>query len=302
MAKSAEDRLRQRSSPSSGTEAHSAVIPGFADTVSEGEEEESDGEWKLSVARWLLPPLYKVDWFGGGTLLWLYLLLGDSGLAAAIFIQAILCFSLLIVVYESAEADDKINHYVPKRLRPTWLWLKWAKKRWKIVSKWIIDKGYTIKTKQRRTSGFPLRYRRPRPIKGAPRMVCLITEGSRRSRQALFDSDAVSLLVDNCCSASITMDKNDFIRSPTKIRTNVRGVAGMVAATHKGTVEWLLEDDSGKIHKVLLPGTYLVPTMPSRMLSPQHWAQQAKDFSPDPEGTSCLTTAKHIVLYWHQRQ
>jgi hypothetical protein len=44
MGKNSEDALRRTPAPNSGTDAHAAVIPGFADEELEGEEEESDRE------------------------------------------------------------------------------------------------------------------------------------------------------------------------------------------------------------------------------------------------------------------
>ena len=40
---------------------------------------------------------------------------------------------------------------------------------------------------------------------------------------------------------------------PQVVSVMVNGVGGMVRATHKGTVRWKLEDDTGVIHTILLP-------------------------------------------------
>jgi hypothetical protein len=40
-----------------------------------------------------------------------------------------------------------------------------------------------------------------------------------------------------------------------------------------GTVKWRVKDDNGKIHNIILPNTYYSPSVETRLLSPQHWAQ-----------------------------
>jgi hypothetical protein len=117
-----------------------------------------------------------------------------------------------------------------------------------------------------------------------------------------FDSDTKQLRVDNCLTASITNTIGDFVGKPKVVHVNVKGVGGLVQATHIGTVKWRLEDDKGVIHTILLPGSYLVPTMSCCLLSPQHWAQTANDHRPHPEGTGCLTTSKEVQLFWNQRK
>ena len=61
------------------------------------------------------------------------------------------------------------------------------------------------------------------------------------------------------------------------------------------------EDDEGIVHQVPLPGSYCELGALSHILSPQHWAQVAKDNKPDPRGTWCVTYDDEIVLWWDQR-
>ena len=41
---------------------------------------------------------------------------------------------------------------------------------------------------------------------------------------------------------------------------------------------------------------------PTRILSPQHFAQQMQHHKPHVEGTGCTTTSTTIVLFWDQRK
>ena len=54
-------------------------------------------------------------------------------------------------------------------------------------------------------------------------------------------------------------------------------------------------------HVFTISGTYLVPTASTRILSPQHLAQQAQDHYPTAEGTSSTTLGKNGMLFWNQR-
>jgi len=122
-------------------------------------------------------------------------------------------------------------------------------------------------------------------------------------RQPLtFDTDSFPILVDNCCSASITNDLQDFIAPPRTTSTTIEGYSGKSTATKIGTVKWKIKDDKGKVHIILLPGTYYAPAGKYKLLCPQHWAQTANDNTPQPDGTYCVTYASKIVMFWAQRQ
>ena len=52
---------------------------------------------------------------------------------------------------------------------------------------------------------------------------------------------------------------------------------------------------------MVIKGAYLIPDVATRILSPQHLAQQADDHYPREEGTGAPTTSKNITLFWSQR-
>ena len=120
--------------------------------------------------------------------------------------------------------------------------------------------------------------------------------------QGTFDSDAQVLMLDDGASACITNDKQDFIEPPKRVDRKVKGIKGHANATHKGTIKWHLEDDQGLVHVMIICGAYLIPDAATRILSPQHLAQQADDHYPREEGTGALTTSKNITLFWAQRR
>ena len=117
-----------------------------------------------------------------------------------------------------------------------------------------------------------------------------------------FYSDSRALMLDDGASACITNDKGDFIEPPKRVYCKVRGIKGHAKVTHRGTLKWHVEEDSGLVHVIVIKRAYLIPEAATRILSPQHLlAQQADDHYPKNEGTGALPTSKHIMHFWSQR-
>lgn len=118
-----------------------------------------------------------------------------------------------------------------------------------------------------------------------------------------FDTDSYKIKIDNCCTRSITPSINDFVGPVETVHGKaIKGFGGTTTPIkHSGTVRWLIDDDNGVTRELLIPNTYHVPNAPSRLLSPQHWAQEANDNEPINNGTWCATYADSIVLNWSQR-
>lgn len=66
-------------------------------------------------------------------------------------------------------------------------------------------------------------------------------------------------------------------------------------------MKWSIEDGNGKVHNIVLPGTYYFQQAKKKLLSPQHWVQQAGDDHPMRNGTCCATYANKIKLHWDQQ-
>jgi len=166
-----------------------------------------------------------------------------------------------------------------------------------------------IKTKQYRTR-HKVRWRTPSKCgtrRSLPSRLMLAMSASKdtgSSREAaVFDTDSQMVRIDNCATASLSNDTKDFIGEMTPTRRKIKGIDGHPqGGLMTGTIRWYIEDDAGVIHEILLPGSYYVPWANSKLLSPQHWAQRAKDNHPVPRGTWCATYADTIVLEWDQRK
>ena len=148
------------------------------------------------------------------------------------------------------------------------------------------------------------RRRKKRKLIPPTSITSMMTTRDNRSSpsQGIFDSDAQALMLDDGASACITNDKDDFTEPPKRVDKKVKGIKGHAHATHRGTIKWHIEDDRGLVHVMIIRGAYLIPEAPTRILSPQHLAQQADDHYPQEEGTGALTTSKTITLFWAQRR
>jgi hypothetical protein len=115
------------------------------------------------------------------------------------------------------------------------------------------------------------------------------------SRVTAFDSDSKEIAIDNCSSRCLTNSRHDFLPGTVrKCNLAVIGVGGQVKCSIKGTVSWTIEDDLGRAHDIIIPDTPLCLSLPHRLLSPQHWAQETESRSRAPFLTkmrpSCSTT------------
>jgi Reverse transcriptase (RNA-dependent DNA polymerase) len=124
------------------------------------------------------------------------------------------------------------------------------------------------------------------------------------NRKERFDTDSYQIKIDNCCSRSMTHAMSDFVPGTLKPIKNlsVSGFGGSsTRITHEGTIRWNITDDGGIAREILIPRSLYVPEGRTRLLSPQHMAQQLKDNHPNPRGTWCATYHDSVVLQWNQR-
>ena len=241
-------------------------------------------------------------------ILWL-LLPFDIGLALHAFG---VCTVILLLFITEAHVPEEPKAYIPKKRRPPASW--WIKAIFQASNRFLdgMEKMImNIKTRRRyrprqlRTCG--RRTRQKKPCSDAITPVINTTTWSNqwpapRAQARQFDSDSHKLMLDDGASACITNCKDDFIEPPKRVDRKVKGIKGHADATHRGTLKWYLEDDTGLVHIILIQGAYHIPDATTRILSPQHFAQQANDHYPKEEGTGSLTTSKNITLFWSQRR
>ena len=91
-----------------------------------------------------------------------------------------------------------------------------------------------------------------------------------------FDTDSIKIGIDTLCSVTMSPRKECFQDLKPVERATVTGIAGGIVANARGIFCFNIEDKTGPIHIIKLPGS-LYPTLPQTLLCPQHWAQLDDD-------------------------
>ena len=133
-------------------------------------------------------------------------------------------------------------------------------------------------------------------------LMCLASRIQSTGTDHSYDSDSYQLGIDNHASYSMTNNQADFIDTPVKVRVRIKGINGNVVSALRGTVKWSIEDDDGVSHTLIIPGTYYLPMLPLRLLSPQHLAQALRPQETMRDGTYCLTFANRLQMVWQDRK
>jgi hypothetical protein len=80
----------------------------------------------------------------------------------------------------------------------------------------------------------------------------------------------------------------------------VGGISKGLSIEGKGTLVINVNDDTGKPHCVKIPNSLYLPGLRMCLLLPQHWAQEARDDYPLPNGMRMENNAHSCVLRWGQ--
>ena len=126
------------------------------------------------------------------------------------------------------------------------------------------------------------------------------TEG-RGPITSRFDSDSVKIGIDNHATRSLSPNVHHFedlqLKSIGKCRglSDQRGHGAQICGI--GTLTFSIQDDDGQWHLIKLPKSLYIPSAEGVLVSPQHWAQVAKDHHPKPSGTCYYGSATSVVLY-----
>ena len=120
--------------------------------------------------------------------------------------------------------------------------------------------------------------------------------------QVCFDFDSCIIGVNNHCLATMSPNKDHFKDLKLKQIGECTGIGIGLTIAGKGTFLMNIEDDNGGVHKIKIPNSFYFPGLWMVLLSPQHWAQQAKDTVPDPLGTCMINSHLPCTLYWNQKK
>eukprot|EP00956_Cyclotella_meneghiniana_P030853 scaffold79127_cov62-Cyclotella_meneghiniana.AAC.2 len=110
------------------------------------------------------------------------------------------------------------------------------------------------------------------PSTGLPVVAYTSQLPSVQSSVVRFDTDSFDIGIDTMCSCTMSSNKDCF-QDLVHFSPSVEGVAGSIEARGKGTFCFKLEDETGKLHTIKLPGSLYVPNLKRTLLCPQHWSQ-----------------------------
>ena len=211
-----------------------------------------------------------------------------------------LSFFHWVTLFKAFSGTVKISRYRRKRIHYN---VKWRRKRSKRhyrlrYYKWDRKKGKSVIPKSSKSKICDFEYH----IQEACAMSSEMYGSGRKI--AKFDTDSYPIKVDNCATRSISPHIKDFVDVPVKCRRypGLKGINGNISEIYRGTIRWYIPDDTGKVHEITLPDSFYIPKARSRLLSPQHWAQIARDHRPRRRGTWSGTYDDAIELYWQQRK
>jgi hypothetical protein len=80
----------------------------------------------------------------------------------------------------------------------------------------------------------------------------------------------------------------------------VGGINDGLVIAGRGMMVITINDDSGRPHKIKIPNSLFLPDLRVCLLLPQHWAQEARDNYPLPNGTRMENNATNCTLIWGQ--
>jgi hypothetical protein len=132
------------------------------------------------------------------------------------------------------------------------------------------------------------------PIQRAPRFLAL-QSASLGNPTVRFDSDLFEIGIDNHasrCMANVPHLFEDL--HLINYAGEVNGIGDRLEIKGKETFVFSLADDNEKVHTIKIPNSLYLPGLRQCLLSPQHWAQEAKDGQTWMGNFECK-----CVLNWH---
>ena len=132
-----------------------------------------------------------------------------------------------------------------------------------------------------------------------PHMLQRIAYQSERGYSNLptirFDTNSFLIGVDSFASVTMVTQPNQFEDLILNAGQSVQGVEGGLAIKGHGTFIFNIEDDESTMHQIKIAGSMYVPDLKFCLLSPQHWAQKARERN---QGTRMETDADSVILIW----
>jgi hypothetical protein len=121
--------------------------------------------------------------------------------------------------------------------------------------------------------------------------------------QVHFDMDSIPIGADN--HASQCMENNKCLLKDLRLdqaEEQVGAINDGLVIAGQGMMVITINDNSRRPHKIKIPNSLFLPDLRVCLLSPQHWAQEARDNHPLPNGTRMENNATNCTMIWRQGQ
>jgi hypothetical protein len=118
-----------------------------------------------------------------------------------------------------------------------------------------------------------------------------------------FNTNSFIIGVDTLASVMLGNHPNQFEDLKLyseKDKTEVEGIKGGLDIKGTDTFKFHIKDDEGGVHLIKIPNRKYVPDLKICLLTPHHWAQEAKGHYPVPKGTKAETDEVELTLLWKQ--
>jgi Reverse transcriptase (RNA-dependent DNA polymerase) len=232
----------------------------------------------------------------------------ERGANHFIKIAAIWGMAVIMALTIELEGASTEPRHVPRSKRTWWgkLTIRWVNQTVDELtdmlvrnSKWLQRGTKTHRYYQTRSIAHQVAGTRGRHrLASAMAMAMVIAMEHRTNGKSLnmatFDTDSRSIGIDNRCTACISDNTKDFIGELKPSMREIKGFGG--SRTTKvmiGTIKWKWLDDNGLEHAFTIPNSFYVPDGKVCLMSPQHWAQSAKNGRAWEE-----TGSENCTLYW----
>jgi hypothetical protein len=117
-----------------------------------------------------------------------------------------------------------------------------------------------------------------------------------------FYTDSFVIGVNTFTSITLGNHPDQFEDLKMHNNTEVEGIKGGLDIKGSGMFKFHIKDNKGGVHLIKIPNSKDIPDLRVCLLSPHHWAQEAKDHYPAPKGTKMDTNDEALMLMWNQRR
>ena len=92
-----------------------------------------------------------------------------------------------------------------------------------------------------------------------------------------FDTNSFAIGIDTLASIMLGNHPDQFEDLKMHNDTEEEGIKGSLDIKGSGTFKFHIKDNEGGVHLIKIPNSTYVPDLRVCLLSPHHWAQEAKD-------------------------